>query len=324
MNLKKIDGIKCPICRKENIVYNGWKKNLQLYYCKNCKKKFSKPILRNKDYDLSIYINALSYYNLGNTLDKVVYLINQKYGINLSKDLVYSWIKGFSRFCNCNKIRSYILKENNGRIISSYSYTYNNLTRNFMVHKPKIKILCEKYPTLSKYILNIKEIFPSDFFNKNKKNLDFKLDIDFRKEGRYNQSCRLADIALSACNKDDERHNFVENFMLINDSSTIACNIPIWFWEKYFDEGICGHIDLVKIRRGKIYIMDFKPDNSKEKDKKTASNLFLYASGLSFRTSIPLMRFRCAWFDQNNYFEFNPWEQNFSVKFRNKLYFRKI
>jgi len=54
--------------------------------------------------------------------------------------------------------------------------------------------------------------------------------------------------------------------------------------------------------------MDFKPQAMKEKEQKVASQLYLYASGLSFRTSIPLDGFRCAWFDDSIYYEFNPKE----------------
>jgi len=70
--------------------------------------------------------------------------------------------------------------------------------------------------------------------------------------------------------------------------------------------------------------LGFKLDATKENGMKVASQLFLYASGLSFRTKISLNRFRCAWFDESKYYEFNPSEQNFSVKFKNQLYFRKL
>ncbi|HEX9910891.1 MAG TPA: hypothetical protein VGA86_08400 [Desulfatiglandales bacterium] len=35
------------------------------------------------------------------------------------------------------------------------------------------------------------------------------------------------------------------------------------------------------------------------------SQLYWYASGLSFRTGIPLGLFRRAWFDENGYYEFD-------------------
>ena len=122
----------------------------------------------------------------------------------------------------------------------------------------------------------------------------------------YNNACRLAGFALKVCSANPERHTAVENFMLINDSSTVACEVPVWLWEKNLDMGISGHIDVLQIRGSKIYVLDFKPNALGENEQKVASQLFWYASGLSFRTKIPLSNFRCAWFDDRNYFEFIP------------------
>ncbi|MFH1127050.1 MAG: hypothetical protein ABIG84_07820 [archaeon] len=94
--------------------------------------------------------------------------------------------------------------------------------------------------------------------------------------------------------------------MLINDSSTIACEVPVWLWEKNINQGISGHVDLLQIRNGLVYILDFKPDAILENEQKVASQMFFYASGLSFRTGIKMKNFRCAWFDNRHYFEFEP------------------
>jgi ATP-dependent exoDNAse (exonuclease V) beta subunit len=71
---------------------------------------------------------------------------------------------------------------------------------------------------------------------------------------------------------------------------------------------INGHIDILQIRSNKIYILDFKPNASRENEQKVASQLFWYATGLAFRTRIPLKSFVCAWFDDYNYYEFHPAE----------------
>jgi len=89
--------------------------------------------------------------------------------------------------------------------------------------------------------------------------------------------------------------------------------VPVWFWEKNLNIGINGHIDILQIRQGKIYILDYKPEAKKENKPKVSSQLYLYAMGLSFRTSIPLKNFICAWFDDNIYYEFSPVEAK--VKF---------
>ena len=94
--------------------------------------------------------------------------------------------------------------------------------------------------------------------------------------------------------------------MLVNDSSTTAVEVPVWFWDKREDAGISGHIDILQIRGGKVHILDYKPEA--EKKKKAAGQLIFYARELSYRTGLPLDHFRCAWFDEKDYFEFNPVE----------------
>ncbi len=79
--------------------------------------------------------------------------------------------------------------------------------------------------------------------------------------------------------------------------------------------GNIGHVDILQVRNGLIHILDFKPDAEKEGEQKVASQLFFYASGLSFRAKIPLGMFRCAWFDDKVYFEFCP--KDASIKFEN-------
>ena len=36
--------------------------------------------------------------------------------------------------------------------------------------------------------------------------------------------------------------------MLINDKATIACEVPVWHWEKEIYKGVTGHIDMLQVR----------------------------------------------------------------------------
>jgi len=69
---------------------------------------------------------------------------------------------------------------------------------------------------------------------------------------------------------------------------------------------LTGHIDILQVRYGLIHVLDFKPDAHKEKRSKVISQLFCYALALSVRTGVWLRNFKCAWFDENNYYEFSP------------------
>lgn len=66
---------------------------------------------------------------------------------------------------------------------------------------------------------------------------------------------------------------------------------------------ITGHIDILQIRNGQIHILDFKPHADKERP---IEQLTLYAMALSRLTGLRLFEFKCAWFDEKDYFEFYP------------------
>jgi len=66
---------------------------------------------------------------------------------------------------------------------------------------------------------------------------------------------------------------------------------------------ITGHIDILQIRNGMVHILDFKPRAEKERP---IEQLTLYAMALSRLTGLRLFEFKCAWFDEKDYFEFFP------------------
>ena len=312
-HLDRVKALKCPHCNGKNIVRYGKYDDKQIYYCKDCRKKFIDKELKNKSYNAKVIINAITYYNLGHTLDKSAKLINQRFKVRTSKSSVHSWVKEFSDVCTYGKLRSQVVKKYGDEILLTHCFRHHDLLYNFKYHKPKLEILC-KYPSLVQYLKNLGRQCPDDIFKDNKRCSQLLINVKIKKEERYNHACRLAGLALKACSANKERHTVVESFMLINDSSTIAVEVPVWFWEKNLDLGISGHIDILQVRQGKIFVLDFKPLACKEKDSKVASQLYLYASGLSFRTRIPLKDFRCAWFDKNVYYEFNPMDSKVKIK----------
>ena len=66
---------------------------------------------------------------------------------------------------------------------------------------------------------------------------------------------------------------------------------------------LTGHIDLVQIRNGQVYILDYKPGASKERP---IEQLTWYALALSRLTGLRLFEFTCAWFDEKDYYQFYP------------------
>jgi len=61
---------------------------------------------------------------------------------------------------------------------------------------------------------------------------------------------------------------------------------------------------MIQVRNNLVYLVDYKPNAAK--DKKAPNQLYHYAKALSYRTKIPLDKIRCAWFDEESYFEYEP------------------
>ena len=103
--------------------------------------------------------------------------------------------------------------------------------------------------------------------------------------------------------------------MLYNDSVTVACEVPVWlsaeeamkfevFRKIGVENVITGHIDLLQMKFGKVFVLDYKPNAAKE--KYAWCQVFAYALALSVRSGVWLRNFRCAWFDDSAYYEFDP------------------
>ena len=325
-------------CGSVEVVKKGFRKNKlalkQAYKCKDCGKKFTSG-QRNKTYPVKVVMHAVSSYNLGHSLEKTSRLVNKNYKVKVSPKTIHSWIKEFKKICSYNRIRKKsMLLFKPDEVVLKKVFEHQQPYK-FQLHKGKINLFINKYFSgLRNYLENVVEDCPDSLFNNSSRGSSVKLaGVDFGKVGmgkRENYACKLAKLALGMTDDNRKRHDVLQSFMLTNDSCTVACEVPVYLLPdeiKYcrfinkedskkkglltdknngLKNTITGHIDLVQMKFGMIYVLDFKPEASKERMEKVMSQLFVYAFALSVRTGIWLRNFRCAWFDSSAYYEFNP------------------
>jgi len=169
---------------------------------------------------------------------------------------------------------------------------------------------------LKTYLENIHEKCPNHYFNEGPRgsSLKFKLkelDIIYVKNHEISE---LAQLGLSVNEeKYSTNHSKVQVFMIERDNKTLAIEVPIWLEQNelngFFDifkteKPLTGHIDVLRVEDGKIWVLDYKPNAIKE--KYAATQVFFYALMLSKRTNIPLENFRCGYFDDKDAFLFKP------------------
>ena len=346
--LRNTNKVTCPNCNSKNIIRKGKRKNkfqtIQIYQCKDCKKYFTSENLMHKTYPFKIILKAISLYNLGNTLEETKNIINNKHGLALTPQAISTWLSKYKNLCSFNRLRKYALKICKSDKMIFHSILNHHQIYKYQLHKAKLQLLSneipqQKFQLLKKYLEKIptKE-FPNHIFqpklnktNELSRSSQTKFQtLDFIKQEKQNTANKLAELALNLAQNNRQRHQEIQDFMLINDSTTIAAEIPVYLTRQdinYFknkgfqlslqnhNTPITGHIDLLQIRNKLIHILDYKPEAKKQNP---VNQLTLYALALASRTKLALKDFKCAWFDENNYYEFFPLHVVYKLKKNNK------
>ena len=304
--------MRCLNCKGLNIIKRGRRKTRfgprQLYQCKACGARFADSGLCGKSYPAKVIIAAINNYNLGHSQESAAKAVNRRFRVDVSKNTVGNWIKETAAVCTYAKFRRQIEAGTADNLIGGRTFAHGENKYQFKFHRAKLAFLCaDGFTSLGQYIERFEREGCPDFFDRIP-NRCSQTKVKVRVEGKScrNNACRLAELALLGCRKNTDRHPLVQEFMLINDSSTVAVEAPVWLYERSLDTRLSGHIDVLQIRQGLVYVLDYKPGAEKENVNKVVSQLYWYATGLAFRTGIRLRAFRCAWFDENGYFEFDP------------------
>jgi len=345
--------IKCPICSSKNTKKYGIIKkklqNTQRYLCNACQKTFIlETQSKNKTYPIRIILNTLSYYNLGYSQSETSKIISQKHKTKIPQKTISNWINEYKNICTFNKLRNEAKKLYPAEeIIEQHTLMHNNLPYKFQIHKSKLYLLFHNklynnqfhnislfYEPLKQYLEKIStKTFPHHIFQPKRdaeeltrsSQMKFKT-LPFVKLTKKNFANVLASLGLPLAKSNKERHESIQNFMITNDSTTVACEVPLYLTNddiKYFKSKgfrlnlenyqtpITGHIDILQVRNGLMYILDYKPEANKINP---VEQLTIYALALASRTKLALKDFKCAWFDENNYYEFFPLHAVYSKK----------
>ncbi len=226
-------------------------------------------------------------------------------------------------------------------MVETVTLAHRQLYR-FRYHRPKLALSLEEYRNrdfgrLMEYLDAVSVETPHQYFSSEDSGRMSEIKSKFSKanmivKGKENFATRLTKFVLQSVPENKQRHEEVQRFFIANDSVTIATEVPVYIRKEditHFegvlkfkildDDGLIalkrikrrkklpslltGHIDLIQVRNGIVHILDYKPNAEKEKP---IEQLTWYALALSRLTGLRLFEFKCAWFDENDYFEFYP------------------
>lgn len=214
----------------------------------------------------------------------------------------------------------------------------------FRYHRPKLLLTLEEYKNrnfgrLMEFLDAISTETPHQYFSEGERMSEIKSKFDktdMLVKGKENFANQFAKFILQGVPNNKDRHEVLQRFMIANDSVTVATEVPVYIRKEDvahleqvlkfkvtaadeettglielkgkkrpvpFPAMLTGHIDIVQVRNGIVHILDYKPNADKEKP---IEQLTWYALALSRLTGLRLYEFKCAWFDENTYFEFYP------------------
>lgn len=329
----------CPYCHGANIVKTGVRRKkfeeVQVWLCRHCGKKFTPLITKNRTHPVAVILQSLILYNRLRTGEEILDYFEKNFGHKISVKTVLEWVNSYSHYIPFLRMREYLAKKINNRQAKLSDFVvenrmFHNQIYDFKYHRAKADTLIEedfknfKLRAIREFLeLTVAEC-PHQIFKDSKirssefRNV-FNLD-EVRITGKSNRAVDMAKFVMQAVANNKERHQKLQEFMLFCDSTTIATEVPVLLDKEDLDhykialnfkvplelkdgDVVTGHIDLLQLRNGMIHILDYKPSAHKEKP---IEQLTLYALALSRLTSLRLYNFKCAWFDEDNYYEFYP------------------
>lgn len=328
--------------RKSGVRHNS-NRTLQLYRCTNCWRHFTPLSGIKTKYSPEIIARALLSYYTGNSEEQVSALLRKRHRTAIPRRTIGRWISKYKSVCTFAPMRRTALAQAGTAGLVTKVELEHRQVYVFKKHDAKLALLAASLPSsggerLQAYLQEVTQpLFPHGLFldpgvpaatatpavppssSPTVRSSQARFEtLPFVTATKQNSANDLATFGLFLAKRTVERHPMIEDFMLHCDGATIAVEVPLYLTEEdaaYYrrigfhlplgtlERPITGHIDILQVRRGLIYILDYKPDASKVNP---ANQLLLYALALAARTRLPLKLFVCAWFDERDYFEFYP------------------
>jgi PD-(D/E)XK nuclease superfamily len=321
---------RCPRCRAKDVIKKGTRKTRyearQRWGCNRCGHTFTNLVTKHSPYPVKVILEAICRYNLSYSARETIRYLTRRFHIMVPEKTFRLWYTAHKPIRTYHTIRPQImhLHEPAG-LIETHELLHHQVYR-YQFHRGKLAHLfsCPYHraygPVRDYLVADVPSSdFPHELFTRAERDRSSQypviLQADVTRKDNY--ATRLAALALQIAPSNKKRHETLQRFMLLNDSATIAVEVPIYLTPEDFayfrargftfpfgNHPITGHIDFLQLRAGFLHILDYKPEARKEKHAVT--QLTIYALALSRRTGLPVKAFKCAWFDERDYFEFYP------------------
>jgi transposase-like protein len=337
----------CPHCGGHNLTRRGTRKKkleiVQLWRCSSCKRVFTPgpAALHNKTYPLCMIVSALTDNNLGYTLEETAARLKKKTNRHVSPSTITSWLHEYRQHCSYRRLRRQGLSRFSATQTIRSIKLYHRQVYAYAYHRPKLDFVRvgalddkragdTRFAGVADFLESVPTICPRDLFRRedDPKASASQAKPEFADVSRIivnskrNAATDTAALIIPSVGNNKLRHETLQRFMLVNDSVTVAIEVPIWLMESDIaaleqeyrvqlmprqgatERVMTGHIDFLQVRNGAVHILDYKPD---ARTNRPIAQLAIYALALTrLVPGLKLFDIKCAWFNEEEYCEFFP------------------
>jgi len=284
--IQRVPGV-CPYCNGTKIIRRGQRAKkygeVQIFYCKSCERKFTPGISKHRTFPLRLILDAITLYNRLYSLEDSAKLVSEKYGIEISRHALTKWLTDYRQYLPFLRMREYVEKKYDKKKVLEELRLFHGQIYDFKYHRAKTDLLLEesfrnyRFRPLREFLELVIAECPHQIFKESQKRAsDYKniFNLDTVKIiPKTNTAPKITRFVIQAIANNKLRHQVLQEFMLINDSVTVATEVPVLLdaedvhhfrhqlnfnvpLELAEDEVITGHIDMVQLRNGMIHILD--------------------------------------------------------------------
>lgn len=277
--LKQVE--QCPYCLGKDIAKWGRRKKKyelsQIYYCYHCKKTFTTPKAKGRSFPLKVILEGLCLYNVGYSAEESCKFLKETFGLEISPRTLRDWVDDYAELCRYSRLRPYGMKLYKPHQAIQTVHLFHRQVYDFSVHKAKLALILQerqhaRFGNLRELLEAVQAECPHQFFQEGIRASEVKVDFDIDDvilRQRTNFANRIADLVLQAVDDNKLRHLTLQEFMLCNDSVTVATEVPVYM-DRYdiehmqealnfkiplkLDRVLTGHIDILQLRNGAVHI----------------------------------------------------------------------
>jgi len=345
---------RCPFCNASRLSPKGFRakklETVRVYRCGLCRRTFTPGprAVRGKTYPLREILEAITAYNRGNSLAETSRRISSRYGHAANPATISRWVAAHPTLTTYRRLRERGLALFPPPRLIRNLKLYHRQVYGYGYHRAKLAFLRDgtiddrrsgstRFAALADFLEEVPNRCPHPYFRDEGGARCSQIAPAFLDQSRLivlakeNAATDTAALIIPAVGSNYDRHPRLQAFMLANDSTTLAVEVPIWLLEDdiaaleraygviilprepldparpavgHKSRFITGHIDFLQARNGAIHILDYKPD---ARTNRPVAQLAVYALALTrLVPGLRLFDIKCAWFNESCYNEFFP------------------